>query len=338
MKYLVLFLLAAGAPSWQLLTWVHDRNSAVATGTAAYQQGDAPRAAAAFEAALLAKARADADPRLVLNLAHAQTRAGQLAPAQTAYGRLLTESPAPLSSVAHQQLAVLAAQQGEIAEALTLLRRALLLDPKNSGARYDYEVLSDYLARKPNSPKIPAPAPPPASQPNATKPASPEKNGSEPNQPAEKPGSNRQGEINDPKPAPPSPTTPPERRPDAGGQPDNQQADGAPGTAARSGRAPGTGTPQPIASGDAPGSQRGLDRSSAAAGAAGNGRNNRAGTDAATGDDASLQTQRERLEAMNLTPAQARQLLETLRAQEQQYLQQLTRPAAQKPDPSKPTW
>jgi hypothetical protein len=41
---------------------------------------------------------------------------------------------------------------------------------------------------------------------------------------------------------------------------------------------------------------------------------------------------------MNLSPAQARQVLETLRAQEQQYLQQLTRPTQQKPDPNKPTW
>ncbi|WP_426059971.1 tetratricopeptide repeat protein [Hymenobacter sp. B1770] len=326
------------APSWQLLTWVHDRNSAVASGTTAYQQGDATRAAAAFDAALRAKARPTADPRLVLNLAHSQTRAGQLAPAQATYGRLLTEVPAPLSSIAHQQLAVLAAQQGEIAEALTLLRRALLLDPKNSGARYDYEVLSDYLARKPNSPKIPAPAPPPTAAPDVSKPAEPEKNGTAQNQPAEQPGTNRQGEINDLKSTPPAPTTPPERRPDAGGQPDNRQATGAPGTAARGGRAPGAGTPQPMASGEAPGNQQGLDRSSAAAGAGANGRSNRAGTETATPDDASLQTQRERLEAMNLTQAQARQLLETLRAQEQQYLQQLTRPAVQKPDPSKPTW
>jgi hypothetical protein len=47
-----------------------------------------------------------------------------------------------------------------------------------------------------------------------------------------------------------------------------------------------------------------------------------------------LQTQRERLEAMNLSPAQARQLLETLRAQEQQYLQQLRGPAHKNPTPA----
>ncbi|OGX87721.1 hypothetical protein BEN47_00760 [Hymenobacter lapidarius] len=116
-------------------------------------------------------------------------------------------------------------------------------------------------------------------------------------------------------------------------RPQVHQARGAAG-----GRTPGPGTPQAVASGATPGTQRGLDRSSPAAGSPGNGRNIGLGTEAATAGDAQLQTQRERLKAMNLSPAQARQLLETLRAQEQQYLQQLTRPATQKPDPSKPTW
>ena len=331
MKYAVLLILLLGGPTWRLLTWVHDRNAAVAAGAAAYRRGEAERAAAAFARALAAKKQRTPDPRLLLNLAHAQSRAGQPTAAHATYGRLLTGSPAPLSSVARQQLAVQAAEQGEIAQALTLLRQALLLDSNNSGARFNYEVLSEYLARRPNSPKIP---PPP--RPNRPQP-SPEKNGAEKNQPAEKAGTDREGEVNDQKPgtAPPSAPTPPQ--PAAPDQPDAAPPATGPGNAAGRPK-PGAGPAQPVASGDAPGSQRGLDPDGPATPPPADRRGNSLGTEAATPADVRLQTQRERLQAMNLSPAQARQLLETLRAQEQQYLQQLTRPATRKPDPTKPTW
>jgi hypothetical protein len=52
-----------------------------------------------------------------------------------------------------------------------------------------------------------------------------------------------------------------------------------------------------------------------------------------------LQTQQERLKAMSLTPAQAQQLLDALRASEQQYLQQRPRDRQGKtPAPGTPTW
>ncbi|WP_210516094.1 hypothetical protein [Hymenobacter terricola] len=334
MKYLALLLvLALGGPAWSLLTWVHHRNAAVAAGTAAYARGDAAGAATAFAGALAAKTRRVPDSRLLLNLAHAQAQAGQLSAAHDTYGRLLTGTPAALGSVARQQLAVLAARQGQLAQALSLLRQALLLDASNSGARYNYEVLSDYVARRPTSPRI---SPPEGPKPEAPKPA-PDKNAANKPKPADKAGTDRKGEINDSRPAP-TPNTPPAPRPSPAGRPNNKQPGAAPGNAATGGRAPGAGTPQSVGSGGKPGTQRGLDRSSAAPNSAANGRSSRPGTDAATPADLSLQTQRERLQAMNLSPAQARQLLETLRAQEQQYLQQVTRPAAQKPDPSKPMW
>ena len=334
MKYLLLVVLLAGGPTWSLLTWVRARNKAVAAGAAAYARGDAAQAARAFAAAAREAApHRQPDPRLLLNLAHAQARAGQTEAAQFTYGRLLSRSPAALGSVARQQLAGLAAQRGELAQALGLFRQALLLNPRNAGARYNYEALSDYLAHQPNRLRM---GPPPAPRPGAPKP-SPEKNSAEKNKPAEKTGTNRPGEVNTSQPTPTAPTTPPQRRPDPTGRPDNQRPSAGPGSVAGS-PGPGTGTPQPLASGAAPGSQRGLDRNTAAANPTGNAQGNRPGTDAATAADLSLQTQRERLRAMSLSPAQARQLLETLRAQEQQYLQQLTRPATQKPDPSQPTW
>jgi hypothetical protein len=330
----LLLLMLLGVPGLRLLTMVRDRNVAVADATAAYRNGEALLATHHFENALsTASARRTPDPRLVLNLGHAQTRAGLYGAAQATYGKLLTGTPARLSSVARQQLAVLAAGRGELAQAASLLRQAIILDPTNAGARYDFEVVSDYLARRPNRPQLLPPSPPsPASTPKTA----PDKNGAQPNKPAEKEGTDRKGEVNAPKPDA-NANTPPAPRPDGAGQPDNRQPSALPGAAAGS-RTPGTGQPQPAASGDAPGTQRGLDRNTASGTGAPNNRSNRPGSEAATGADLSLQTQRERLQAMSLNPAQARQLLETLRAQEQQYLQQRTRPAAQKPDPNRPTW
>ncbi len=335
MKYaLLLGVLLAGTPGWRLLTMVHDRNAAVADATAAYRRGEASLAALAFKNALAAGGTRQPDPRLILNLAHAQARAGQPDAARATYGRLLTGSTPQFGSIARQQLAVLAAQRSELAQAASLLRQALLLDPANAGARYNYEVVSEYLARRPNRPQLGPSSPPPA----AAKPKpNPDKNPSDNQQNGQKTGPDHQGQANQDQPAP-SPTAPPARRDNPPGAPDPQRPSGGSGAAALGSRQPGAGPEQPLASGDTPGQQRGLDRSSATPGTGQPGRSPRAGTEAATTADVQLQTQRERLEAMSLSPAQARQLLETLRAQEQQYLQQLARPAAQKPDPNRPTW
>lgn len=328
----LLLLFALGVPGLRLLTMVRDRNAAVAEATAAYRRGEALLAAHSFQNALAtAGPRRTPDPRLVLNLGHAQARAGQLNAARATYGRLLTGSPDRLNSVARQQLAVLAAGRGELAQAANLLRQAIILDPANAGARYDFEVVSDYLAQRPNRPQL---LPPPSTPALTPKTPSAKDGAQQPNKPAEKEGADRRGETNDPKPAP-NPGTPPVPRPDAAGQSNNRHPSALPGAAAGS-RTPGASTPQPTASGNTPGTQRGLDRHTGAGSS--NKRSTGIGSEAATAADLSLQTQRERLQAMSLSPAQARQLLETLRAQEQQYLQQRTRPAAQKPDPSRPTW
>ncbi|WP_158022692.1 hypothetical protein [Hymenobacter coccineus] len=53
----------------------------------------------------------------------------------------------------------------------------------------------------------------------------------------------------------------------------------------------------------------------------------------------SCKPQRERLQAMDLSPAQAQQLLDALKAQEQQYLQQVPRRRAGAPARrGQPTW
>ncbi|QNP52076.1 hypothetical protein H9L05_19650 [Hymenobacter qilianensis] len=68
------------------------------------------------------------------------------------------------------------------------------------------------------------------------------------------------------------------------------------------------------------------------------GRSRRSGTEVADLDETQLQTQRARLQQMQLSTGRARQILESLGAAEQQYLQQLPRRAVRKQASDKPAW
>ena len=334
MKNLLLALLLL-LPGWGWFTHIHDQNEGVAKGTTAYRRGDAPGAAQGFTEALGSQSVKKADARLVLNLAHAQLRAGEPEAANESYGQLLTPAtPALVSSVARQQLALLAAEAGETAQALSLLRQALRLDPTNASARYDYETLAAYLAKHPNQPKIPMPTPEQRKQPQQS---SANSDSAQSPRPAQRKGTDQQGEVDTQKPADTSPSGA-GRQPDAGGQPDAQRPDAASGSGASGRLNPGTGPAKNLPSGQQPGATRGLGNDENDNGPAPANRPGAASNEAARATDAQLQTQRERLKAMNLTPAQARQVLEALRAQEQQYLQQQPRPKQPAPDPRKPTW
>ncbi|TPG65794.1 hypothetical protein [Hymenobacter nivis] len=342
-KPLLLLLLLLAPPTWRGLTWVRDRNAAAARGRTAYARGDDETAALAFAAAAAARPGApNADAAaLLLNLGHAQRRAGQLAAARATYGQLLDPAvPPALGSVARQQLAVLATDASETAPALGLLRQALRLDPTNAAARYDYEVLSAYLARHRATPRLAAPTPPGPSPAKATGSKKPAPTPPAANQPTAgtKAGTDRAGQVPDlNQPAPAAPSNP-QKRPDATGQPDRTQASAAPGAAASGRRAPKAGgADAPVPTGGQPGTARGFDESAGGAGTGGRSRG--AGAEAARATDAQIQTQRERLQAMDLSPAQAQQLLDALKAQEQQYLQQVPRRRAGAPARrGQPTW
>ncbi|RFP66361.1 hypothetical protein D0N36_03120, partial [Hymenobacter lapidiphilus] len=141
---------------WGSLTRIHDRNAAVRRGAEAYANRQYAEAALAYRGAALELK--ETDDALWLNLAHATLRAGRPAEARTYYGRLLTSPNRQMRSVALQQLAALAADRGEYAPAVALLRQSLLADASNTGARYNYEVLRRFLAGR----TTPPPPPPPS--------------------------------------------------------------------------------------------------------------------------------------------------------------------------------
>ncbi|MGI4866615.1 MAG: tetratricopeptide repeat protein [Janthinobacterium lividum] len=347
--WLLTFLLVSiGLPSWRWLVRVREHNVAQTQAQAAARQGQTAEAVYYYQQAVALAGRGGPTPALLLDLAHAQTQAGQLAAARATYGRLLGPSvPTAIGSTARQQLAALLASQRQVAQAVNLLKQALLLNPANATARYNYELLSQYLAGQraeplPSPPALgppPAPATPqPKKQPGAPQPAD---QGTAPSAGTQA-GNDRPGTTPDPTAAPPPQPTPASSTPtpSPAGQPDSQLPTPAAGGSAKGGFRPGSGPERPLPTGTQPGRQRGLDASAQATGReAPTGRGQRPGTEPATDADLQLQTQRERLKAMNLTPAQAQQLLEALRASEQQYLQQRPRARQGTPPPlGTPTW
>ena len=337
-NWLLLLLLSAGLPGWHWLTRVRDYNATQAQGQAAARAGHPLEAAYLLRQATELAGRGGPAPTLLLDLAQAQAQAGQLAEARATYARLLGPAvPATLGSTARQQLAVLLARQGQVAQALGFLRQALTLNPANAAARYNFELLTQYLGgQQPAHPPTPPPAggsPPPPARPDSSASA---KGGSAP-QPSAKAGGNKPGEAATPGAPPPGGSTQ-APQPSASGQPDKQRPTPNAGSNAKGGFRPGAGDSQPLASGREPGTQHGLAAGTAGPNAAG-GRGSGPGQDAATNADLTLQTQRERLKAMSLTPAQAEQVLDALRESEQQYLQQQPRQRqGAAPVPGQPTW
>lgn len=331
MKTGILLSLLALLGGWGGLNTIHNRNEAVQKAQAAYEHSNYPVAATFYREAV--EKLGATDEAVVLNWGHASARAGQLAAARAAYGRLLTSREPQVRSVARQQLAVLAADKGEYAQALRLLRESLLANPANAVARYNYELISDYLRRRRDDPSIPPPAT--VNTPPSTD-SKPDTQQEPANQPPPRPGQDQQGELNDPSQSS-EPRNSPQSRPDQNGQFDPNRPSGAAGNSANGSFKPGEGAERNVAQGSKPGSTLGLSNSETGP-EANSGVSDRAGTEAATLDEAQLQTQRARLQQMNISSGQARQLLQALEAAEQQYLQQLPHKSTRKPESGKPTW
>lgn len=327
--FLLIFLAFWGG--WHGLSGIRDRNESIRKAQEAYHQGNYLVSATYYKEAV--EKLGATDEAVLLNWGHASARAGQPGTARTAYGRLLLSRQPQMRSVARQQLGVLAASKGEYAQALRLLKQALVANPANTVARYDYELISDYLRRRRDDPNVPPPVPagaPPTTENRKDQQQDPA------SQPPPRPGQDKEGELNDPK-QPDNPQNPPQTHPDQNGQRDPDRPSGAPGSTANGSLQPGQGQERNMAQGSEPGTTRGLSNDETGTEAS-SGASKRAGTEAAALDETQMQTQRARLQQMNLSTGQAKQVLQALDAAEQQYLQQLPRKSTRKPDSGKPTW
>ncbi|MBF9252587.1 tetratricopeptide repeat protein [Pontibacter sp. 172403-2] len=285
----------------------------------AYHQQNYTNAIAAYEY-LLHDLEVN-DDQLRLNLAHAYYEAGLMEQAKEAY-RLLADHPTShLRAVVHLQLGNIAARQQKYKQALSLYRQALIADPASETARYDYELLKKYLELHPEKAEQATEEKlPPKAQEDSLQAPPPSDEQLEP-QPGKK--EDAQGnETAETDKQEPSDRSTDQQQPE-GGEPEDSSGNDA-GDKNREeagGTAPGDTKGQSLE--DAP-----LSGQSPLHGSSEN----------ASGQDQRAQTQRIRLQQMNMSPEKAKLLLDAMRNAELQYIQQLPKKSARKPDPGKPDW
>ncbi|QJD79366.1 tetratricopeptide repeat protein [Spirosoma rhododendri] len=168
----MLYVMLLGWLWWNdlpVLTQISRNNQARREAERAYQSAHYARAVQLYTQ--LSNIDAQDDPAIRLNLGHAYFKLGQYQRAKTQYEPLLhTDAPA-LRTVAATQLGVIACARRDSAGALTLFEQALLEDPANEAARYDYELIrTRFSNRLPNRNQPPKSATP--KQINQPKPSS----------------------------------------------------------------------------------------------------------------------------------------------------------------------
>ncbi len=287
-------------------------------GAAAYLRKDYVEAIAAYK--YLVHGLGVHDDQLQLNLAHAYYSAGMWPQAQEEYQLLTNHQSHHLRAVAHLQLGNIATKSKKYAQALMLYKKALIAEPENDAARYNFELMKKYLALHPEKPEeAPSDALPESTDGldqdslTAPPPAADELE-QQPKKKADAEG-NMEAEIE-------------KQEQDENGQQQQQanqgQKDNPEGGKEReqqSGKEPGdTEGLNPEGQADTPQPQR--DRSA----------------DDFSEDDPRAQTRRARLQQMNMSPEKARLLLDAMRNAELQYIQQLPKKSSKKPDRSKPDW
>ncbi|WP_205503964.1 tetratricopeptide repeat protein [Rufibacter psychrotolerans] len=282
------------------------RNQYAQQAEAAYQQQHYQQAAFLYERVRQTEGGTP-PPSVYLNLAHSYFHLREYSRASPLYRGLLNTKDFRVLSVVATQLSVIEAEEGNFTKAIALSRQAITADETNEAARFNYELLQKYLLLHPEKRQGP---PPPQKR-----------------QPAQHGAS---GGTRQPNPAGAS----------AQGNPNAVAGTGlgnqAPGGGAANPQAGPTGTDQRQPFGNTSGPQQGLSnqggQTSNATG--GNQRSNQAGQE----NDPLLQTRFERLRKLQLSPEKARQLLDAMRQEEAQYLQQLPRTRAKKQDRNLPDW
>ncbi|MFD3003430.1 aerotolerance protein [Pontibacter toksunensis] len=299
-------------------------NEYAKTAATAYKQQDYTEAIAAYE--YLLHDLEVKDNQLQLNLAHAYYQAGLL-PQATAEYRLLADHPSQhLKAVAHLQLGNIAFKQKKYRQALALYKGALIAEPQNEAARYNFELLKKHLTLHPEATEdtaadeLPAPAETQAEQ-DSIAPPPPAEEALEP-QPENTPDANGDTEEEIEKPQPDTSGEPQPRNNGSGIQNNNRSEQ-----TGNQEREQSSGSSQGETEGMNPDGQTDAQqwpRSNSAEGV--------------SEDDQRAQTRRARLQQVNMSPEKARLLLDAIRSAELQYIQQLPKKSTKSPDRTKPNW
>lgn len=113
----------------------------------AYRAGQFSRALTLY--AQLSRTTTTIDPAVRLNLGHTYFQLGQYARAKPQYETLLRSDRSDLRTAAATQLGIMACFDRDSATALTLFRQALLENPDNEPARYNFELVKKRYSGEP---------------------------------------------------------------------------------------------------------------------------------------------------------------------------------------------
>lgn len=133
------------------LNQISRNNEARKDAEAAYKAGDYTRAMHLY--ANLSRITTTIDPGVRLNLGHTYFHLKRYNKARAQYEALLNSDRPDLRTVAATQLGVIACLQQDSAKALTLFEQALLENPDNEPARYDFELIKKRFSQKLPDPK-----------------------------------------------------------------------------------------------------------------------------------------------------------------------------------------
>lgn len=121
-------------------------NEAKSEAKEAFQKGDYQSAIRHYE--YLVDSLVVMEDEVMLNLANAYYLEKDTANAFSTYQSLTGSSKSDIKSKAHQQLGIMANQQGRAEEALNLFKEAIKAEPANDDARYNYEMLKKKLDKQ----------------------------------------------------------------------------------------------------------------------------------------------------------------------------------------------
>ena len=264
------------------------------------------------------------DHALLLNLAHSTFQTGDLDNAQKYYRRLRNNPDPDLQGPALNQLGLIAFEDGNAEKALYYFRHAIINNPVNETARYNYELVKKYQATHPEG--LPR--------------RSSKKSGPAENQQAPEPktgngvSASDNGQTDFISDLENEGNEPPQNKPLNGGATANQLKN-------NSGRAPNNQSAKangdtPKAKGNQPGETEGLrdEDVTVQPGTFGN----TGSSEEITEKERQMQTLRSRLRNTELSPEKAMLLLEAMKNAELQYLQQIPRQPSRPRDKNKPDW
>lgn len=133
-------------------------NQARQEAQAAYESGQYQRALQLYAA--LSRNTTTIDPAVRLNLGHTYFQLKRYGKARPQYETLLQSDRPDLRTVAATQLGVITCLEHDTTTALALFEQALLENPENEPARYNFELIKKHFSGKGPMPKAkPSPKP-----------------------------------------------------------------------------------------------------------------------------------------------------------------------------------